>query len=110
MSNRNEFENLFYTHNDKMLFWVAGYTADNNTSSVVEILKSLQENAEKFAKKVGCKLEDVKTFQNNHPPRYQYMRVFYIETETPHPDAFVYGDYEYLGKKFQRGMHDVLRS
>lgn len=89
---RNEFANFFYTPNDKMLFWVAGYTADGNTSSVVEMSRSLLENAQKFADKVGCKLEDVRTLFNSRPPRYQYMRVFYIKSETGHPDAYVWSE------------------
>ncbi len=82
--------NLHYTPNDKMLFWVAGYTADGNTDSVTEIVRSLTGNAQAFAAFVGCEPDQVKTFYNTQPPRYQYMRVFYIQTETPHPDAFVW--------------------
>lgn len=96
----SKFRNLYYTPKDQMLFWVAGYTADNNTDSIPEIIQSLTENAQAFADHVGCDFKHVKTLYNNHPPRYQYMRVFYIKTDTPHPDAFVWnGDGEWtMGK------------
>lgn len=74
---------LMYTPADKRLFWVAGYTADGNTSSVKEMVSSLLENAQLFANAAGCHVDDVKTYYNDRPPRYQYMRVFWIETETP---------------------------
>lgn len=82
-------ENLHYTSKDKMLFWVAGYTADENTGLVTQKVKHLLQDAKTFADKVGCKIEDVQTLYNTRPPRYQYMRVFYIESDG-HPDAFAW--------------------
>lgn len=88
--------NLHYTPSDKTLFWIAGYTADGNTTSVTEMVKSLTENAQKFAEMVGCELKDVQTIFNTKPPRYQYMRVFFITTDTPPPDAFKWdGDWTF---------------
>lgn len=88
---KKNFRDFHYTPHDQFLFWVAGYTRDNNTSNLDEKVSSLIENAQEFADKVGCRLRDVQTFTNNAPPRYQYMRAFYIKTDKPHPDAFVWG-------------------
>jgi hypothetical protein len=89
----DQFQNLYYTPDDKMLFWVAGYTADDHTDSVVAKTEYLLENAQKFATKVGCKLDEVKTYYNNRPPRFQYMRVFYIKTESHKVDGvFEWGE------------------
>ena len=82
-------KNLHYTLKDKMLFWVAGYTADENTGLVTQKVKHLLGDAQTFADKVGCKIEDVQTLFNTQPPQYQYMRVFYIKSDG-HPDAFVW--------------------
>ena len=82
-------QNLFYTPLDKRLFWIAGYTADGNTNSVAQMCESLQDNAKKFAAVAGCDWEEVQTHYNDRPPRYQYMRIFFITTETPHKDAFI---------------------
>ena len=90
-------KNLHYTPKDKMLFWVAGYTADGNTGSVTQKVKSLLDNAQIFADKVRCKIEDVQTLYNSFPPRYQYMRVFYVESNG-HPDAFVWDGEWTMGK------------
>lgn len=84
----NQFRDFYYS-SDNFLLWVAGYTANNNTDSVNEIILSLRQNAQKFADFVGCKFEQVQTCYNTCPPRFQYMQVFYIKTEAPHPDAFV---------------------
>ena len=92
-----------YTPADKMLFWVAGYTGDNNTDSLADKLKYLATDAQAFANKVGCPISEVKTYYNPNPPRYQYMRVYYIETETPHPEAFVFQNPNY-----EWTMHRVL--
>ncbi len=85
-------KDLFYSSLDKTLFWVAGYTWDGNTSNALEMANSLIDNAEKFATMVNCPVDQVKTLFVNESRRYKYMRVFYIETETIHPDAFVMSD------------------
>ena len=68
---------LFYSPKEGILFWVAGYTRDNNTEQVIEMVKSLEENANKFAEIANIPIEKVFTFLNSKPPRYQYMRIFY---------------------------------
>lgn len=70
-------ENLFYSTQEGILFWVAGYTRDGSTDKVVEIIESLNSNAQTFADHAGVPLDEVFTFYNERPPRYQYMRIFY---------------------------------
>lgn len=70
--------NLFYTEKDSTLFWIAGYTWDGNTSFVIEQIKSLQENAQKFADISQVYLANVKTHFVEKSSRYKYMRVFYV--------------------------------
>lgn len=70
-------KDLFYSQREGILFWVAGYTRDNNTEQVIEMIKSLEENATKFAEMANIPIEKVSTFLNSKPPRYQYMRIFY---------------------------------
>lgn len=68
---------LFYSTEEGILFWVAGYTRDGNTNSVKEIVQSLEENAKTFAEKAEVDFDKVLTLYNERPPRYQYMRIFY---------------------------------
>ena len=63
-------KDLFYSPSEGILFWVAGYTKDGNTSSVIEIIESLKYNALIFAEHVGINIDEVKTFFNEYPPRY----------------------------------------
>lgn len=98
---------FWYTKHDKRLFWIAGYTADGNTSIVTDQVKSLMENAQYFADLTGCKIEEVRTYYVNSSPRYKYMRVFYIETETPHPAAYVLDFYNHGGIHYHT-MDSVL--
>lgn len=81
--------NLFYSTTDKILYWVAGYTADGNTSSVEKMTDSLKENAIKFANVAGCNYQDVQTYYNDRPSQYQYMRVFYVKTDYIPESAFL---------------------
>lgn len=84
-------KDLFYSKQENILFWVAGYTRDGNTDNVLEIIQDLIKNAETFSKIADCQLSEVKTFYNNQPPRYQYMRIFYAKTEHVPEEAFVIG-------------------
>jgi hypothetical protein len=79
---------LFYSSDEGILFWVAGYTKDGNTNSVVEIVESLNENATNFAEIANIPINSVFTLFNTKPPRYQYMRIFYAWCP-PVEDAFV---------------------
>jgi hypothetical protein len=84
-------DNLFYSQKEKILFWVAGYTWDGNTSLVMEQVQSLTGNAKKFSDKAGCLQEQVRTTFVNNSCRYKYMRVFYVETEVIPEDSFKLG-------------------
>lgn len=99
---------LHYTPGDKKLFWVAGYTRDENTDSVHDKLTAIAEYAQQFANMVGCKIEDVKTLYNTAPPRYQYMRVFYVSAENPHPEAYVWKHKDHPEGEFYWNMHKVI--
>lgn len=70
-------KDLFYSLDEGILFWIAGYTKDGNTNSVVEMVESLEENATKFAKVANIPIEKVFTLYNTKPPHYQNMRIFY---------------------------------
>lgn len=83
---------LFYSPKEDILFWVAGYTRDGNTEKVNEIIKSLEENAKKFAEIANVPFEKVFTFINSKPPRYQYMRIFYTYVPKSIEGAFVIGE------------------
>ena len=85
-------DNLFYSSKEDILFWVAGYTRDGNTENVAEILKSLEENATKFAEQADIPFDKVLTFYNTQPPRYQYMRIFYTYTPKNIEGAFKLGE------------------
>lgn len=86
-------ENLFYSKSEKILFWVAGYTGDNNTCNALEKIAYLQKNAETFAKMCpGILISNVCTNQILSSRRYKYMRVFWAENiEHPPKNAFVIG-------------------
>lgn len=61
-------QDTFYCPQTRVLCWIAGYTTD---------IKSLDENAAKFASIAGCDKQDVKTKFIEKSSRYKYMRVFY---------------------------------
>lgn len=64
---------LFYSVNEGVLFWIAGYTADLNTENVIKQTKSLKKNAEKFAKVAGV--------DQKHVTRYVALVLNNIEAE-----------------------------
>lgn len=82
---------LFYSSSEGILFWIAGYTKDGNTYSVKEIIESFKYNALKFAQHAGVDFDEVKTFYNNKPRRYQYMRIFYTDVPKNIEGAFTLG-------------------
>lgn len=79
-------KNLFYSSTDQMLFWIAGYTADNNTSYVMEINESLIKNSRLFRKHCKCKASQVRTIMIYESRKYKYMRAFFIEKPKHIPD------------------------
>ena len=79
---------------------MAGYTHDGNTSNVDEMLKSLNENASKFAEVANVQLSDVKTDYVTSSSRYKNMRIFYAKVDSPPAIAFEFpkhkmGEYIY---------------
>lgn len=84
-------KDLFYSSKENILFWVAGYTKDSQMENVKIIIEDLNQNAMAFAEKAGCNFDEVRTFYNNQPPRYQYMRVFYTLNPKNVEGAFTLG-------------------
>ena len=68
---------IFYFPEEKTLCWVAGYTWDNNTDNVNNMIESLQENAKRFSEMAGIDISLVFTRTIQHSRRYKYMRIFY---------------------------------
>lgn len=85
-------KDLFFASREGILFWVAGYTRDGNTDNVQEIVEDLTQNALRFANQAGCHFDEVLTFYNTRPPRYQYMRIFYTYVPKNLEGAFKLGE------------------
>ena len=88
-------DNLFYSEEENILFWVAGYTAADNTQHVDEIITSLRKRWNEFvfdvAKLPPSRTQEVKTDYITESRRYKYMRVFWcgdVEPEDVPEDAF----------------------
>lgn len=80
-------DNLFYSKNEKRLFWIAGYT-DNNPGAVASAIM-LIESAKKLAGKAEKDPTDVNTFFVDESNRYKNMRVYWVDTEKIPEDAFI---------------------
>ncbi len=98
-------KDLFYSPNEQLLFWVAGYTADGNTDNVLQIIQSLKENAELFAQTACVNIEQVNTYYITTSRRYKYMRVFYakVEPEKISAKAFCFSNSDWTMAKW---LHD----
>lgn len=85
---------LFYSKNEKILFWVSGY--DTGNYSVNAIVKYLQQNAYKLADLINCDSDLVQTLVVHNSSRYKDMRVFFIHVEPQLvesiPDVFLIGE------------------
>ena len=80
-------QELFYSGDEKILFWVAGYT--DNSQHVNDIISVLTNLRDHF-KRIGGK-GTVKTDVINESRRYKHMRVFWcenIEDKDVPSDAF----------------------
>jgi hypothetical protein len=86
-------KDLFYSNSEKKLFWIAGYNASDNSTSVKEIISVLKNNAEYFIR--NCKLPSkalINTDYITNSSRYKNMRYFWVnDIENPPLDAFVLG-------------------
>ena len=74
-------KDLFYSGDEKILFWVAGYTYADNTQDVNDMILSLQEKSIEFITETGQagKNRVVKTDYITKSRRYKYMRYFFCE-------------------------------
>ena len=70
---------LFYSSKYKRLFWIAGYTLDENTSFAIKKAAYLVDYTKQFAKLVNCDPDKVCTVYVTDSQRYNYMRVFWID-------------------------------
>lgn len=79
--------NLFYSENEKILFWVAGYTLIDNTQLVDQIIDDLRKRWNDFvydvAKLPPARTKEVKTDYITESRRYKFMRVFWCENVEP---------------------------
>jgi hypothetical protein len=73
-------ENLYYSTEENILFWVAGYT--DNYHEVAEIKKMLDECVAEFELVIptGVKIP-IKTDYITESSRYKNMRYFYIKMD-----------------------------
>jgi len=75
---------LLYFQKEKILAWVAGYTADGNTENVAQIIRALGDNANEFANVAKCNYEDVCTMFVTGSKRFDRHRVFYTRCDIDH--------------------------
>lgn len=82
-------EGLFYSKDEKILFWVTGYCWVDSTQNITEQISGLNEKRKEFlfSIKPENQPEDaynkIKTYQIQTSRRYKYMRVFWLEGIKP---------------------------
>lgn len=80
-------DNIFYSEDEKIVFWVVGYCEMDNTRNVnrqIEVLKEKKDEFLSIFKKLPKNAEKfVKTLFVEDSRRYKYMRVFYLEDVLP---------------------------
>lgn len=88
-------KDLYYSEDEKILFWVTGYNMADNSRKVDEIIESLRKLWNEFifdvAKLPPAKTADVKTAYITESRRYKFMRVLWCEDVEPNDvpeDAF----------------------
>ena len=74
-------QNLFYSEDEKILFWIAGYIHADNTQDLNDLILSLQENEKEFIAMGGKGV--IKTDYVHKSRRYKYMRYFFCEEFEP---------------------------
>lgn len=89
---------LFYSKEENVLFWIAGYCKDLNTDSVSEKIASLKSDASTLADVAKVDIGSVMTYEIAKSSRYRNMRCFYLNnfTGSVPEDA-----YELTGHTFQ---------
>lgn len=78
---------LFYSHDEKLLFLIAGYT--DNSQDVNDIISMLKKHSDYMRKLSGNKKIFTDFIEKSR--RYAQMRVFYCRMETPPKEAFIIG-------------------
>ena len=69
--------NLYFFPDNNFLCWIAGYTADDNTSNLAAKIAYLKENGEQFAAVAGVPFESVQSEFVTHSRRFKNMRFFF---------------------------------
>lgn len=86
IKSENMAQDLFYSGDEKILFWNAGYVAADSTLDVEKIIESLREMRDMFIADIAkqmLKNRVVKTMVVEHSRRYKYCRVFWCEDVEP---------------------------
>lgn len=78
--------NLFYSDEEGILFWVTGYTVISG--QVSKIIEMLSEKSQQLAEIAGVDVTAINTFEVTKSRRYNQMCVFYVETKTVPENAF----------------------
>lgn len=80
--------NLFYSENENIVFYVTdGYWVDN-AADVSEFIKLLEEERLKFARMIDrARLDGIKSYKIETSRRYKYMRVFWVDNVTECPKS-----------------------
>lgn len=83
-------ENLFYSENEKLAFWVSGYDISSyNCSEIIKYLQSTTLEAVNILDIPTKNVKGISTYVIRESRRYKHMRVFYVTTEVCPKDAFV---------------------
>lgn len=85
-------EHLFYSHDEKITFWVAGYT--DNSLQVDDIIEMLIKFKAEFIELCGEEPKEIRSEVITTSRRYKLMRVFWAKMDTVPDGAFVIGEGE----------------
>ncbi len=95
---------VFYSKQEAILFYVAGYT--DNSDKVVDIEKVLNDGVVFLEKIAFIDTRTVKTKFITHSRRYKHMRVFYVETHEIPKEAFIIGEKAEDGWTMMKWLED----
>ena len=79
-------ENLFYSENEKLAFWVSGY--DISSNNVQEIMQHFITKSAKACDLLNVSAFKLETIVISESRRYKYMRVFYAKVNKKPDNAF----------------------
>jgi hypothetical protein len=83
-------QNLFYSENEKLAFWVSGY--DISSNNVQEIMQYLIKTSAKACDLLNISVFKLETIIVSESRRYKYMRVFYAKVNKMPDNAFIISD------------------